>query len=167
MANPCPKCRFDNPKDTLFCGKCGTKLISPENILATETMETPREELSTGSTFAGRYQIIEELGSGGMGKVYKVLDKEINAKIALKLIRPEIAVDKNTIERFRNELKVARDVSHKNICRMYDLGREAGNYFLTMEYVFGEDLKNMIRMSGQLGVGTVKNRTVPIFLTAL
>ena len=50
---------------------------------------------------------------------------------------------------------------------MYDLGREAGNYFLTMEYVSGEDLKNMIRMSGQLGVGTVKNRTVPIFLTAL
>jgi len=154
MTNSCPKCRFDNPDSTLFCGKCGTKLISPENILATETMETPREELSTGSTFAGRYQIIEELGGGGMGKVYKVLDKEINAKIALKLIRPEIAVDKNTIERFRNELKVARDVSHKNICRMYDLGREAGNYFLTMEYVSGEDLKNMIRMSGQLGVGT-------------
>ena len=72
----------------------------------------------------------------------------------MKLIRPEIAVDKNTIERFRNELKIARDVSHKNICRMYDLGREAGNYFLTMEYVSGEDLKNMIRMSGQLGVGT-------------
>jgi len=54
MTNSCPKCRFDNPDSTLFCGKCGTKLISPENILATETMETPREELSTGSTFAGR-----------------------------------------------------------------------------------------------------------------
>jgi len=154
MTNSCPKCRFDNPDSTLFCGKCGTKLISPENILATETMKTPREELSTGSTFAGRYQIIEELGKGGMGKVYKAVDKEVNAKIALKLIKPEIAADKDTIERFRNELRTARDISHKNICRMYDLGKDAGSYFITMEYISGEDLKSMIRMSGQLGVGT-------------
>jgi serine/threonine protein kinase/tetratricopeptide (TPR) repeat protein len=156
MTNSCPKCRFDNPDSTLFCGKCGTKLSAAGDVgvFVTETMESPREELTTGSVFAGRYQIIEELGSGGMGKVYKVLDKEINAKIALKLIRPEIAVDKNTIERFRNELRTARDISHKNICRTYDLGKDAGNYFLTMEYVSGEDLKNMIRMSGQLGMGT-------------
>ncbi len=107
-----------------------------------------------GSTFAGRYQVIEELGRGGMGKVYKVFDTEIDAKIALKIIKPEIAADKATIERFRNELKMARDISHKNICRMYDLGREAGLYYITMEYVQGEDLRNMIRMSGRLGIGT-------------
>jgi len=165
--NSCPRCRSDNPADTAYCGKCGTKLPeiqrsgpdSPEPGIAppgsmTETIQTPREELTTGSTFAGRYQIIEELGRGGMGKVYKALDKEINAKIALKLIKPEIAADRDTIERFRNELRTARDISHKNICRMYDLGREAGNYYITMEYVSGEDLKDMIRMSGQLGVGT-------------
>jgi serine/threonine protein kinase len=83
----------------------------------TETIETPSEELTTGLTFAGWYQIIEELGKGGMGRVYKVLDQEVNAKIALKLIRPEISADKKNIERFRNELKTARDISHKNICR--------------------------------------------------
>jgi protein kinase/serine/threonine-protein kinase len=152
----CPKCQFENPADTRFCGKCGASLHPSEAIsgIPTETIETTKEELTTGTIFAGRYQIIEELGKGGMGKVYKALDKEVEAKVALKLIKPEIAADKNTIERFRNELRVARDISHKNICRMYDLGREGGNYFITMEYVSGEDLKSMIRMSRQLGVGT-------------
>ena len=107
-----------------------------------------------GSLFAGRYQVIEELGKGGMGRVYKVLDTEVNTKVALKLIRAEISEDPETVERFRNELKTARDISHKNVCRMYDLGKEAGSYFITMEYVPGEDLKSMIRMSGQLGLGT-------------
>jgi serine/threonine-protein kinase len=69
----------------------------------TKTLETPTEELTSGSTFAGCYQIIEELGRGGMGQVYKVLDNETNEKIALKLIKPEIASDKNTIERLRSE----------------------------------------------------------------
>jgi tetratricopeptide (TPR) repeat protein/tRNA A-37 threonylcarbamoyl transferase component Bud32 len=160
VAKRCPACHFENPADTQFCGHCGTKLAAtPEEAAAvlTKTLETPVRELSTGSIFADRYQIIEELGHGGMGRVYKVLDKEVNARIALKLIKPEIAVDKETIERFRNELRTARDISHKNICRMYDLGKDAGSYFITMEYVAGEDLKSMIRMSGQLGIGTAVN----------
>jgi len=88
-----------------------------------------------------------------MGRVYKVLDKEVNAKVALKLIKPEIASDKKTIERFRNELKVARDIAHKNVCRMYDLGKEAGAYYITMEYVSGEDLKSFVRRAGFLSPG--------------
>jgi serine/threonine protein kinase/Tol biopolymer transport system component len=150
----CPKCRLDNPDTSRFCAECGTELQQAKNIdiYATETLEILKGELTPGSTFAGRYQVIEELGKGGMGKVYKVFDREINAKVALKLLKPEIVTDKNTIERFRNELKVARDISHKNICRMYDLGREGGLYYITMEYVPGEDLKSMIRMSRQLGV---------------
>jgi len=69
----CPKCNFENPADTKFCGECAAPLYPSEEISAplTETLETPKEELTTGSTFAGRYQIIEELGKGGMGKVYK------------------------------------------------------------------------------------------------
>ncbi|MFC2142560.1 protein kinase, partial [Acidobacteriota bacterium] len=121
--------------------------------LPTQTIETPREELTTGSTFAGRYQIIEELGKGGMGKVYKVLDKETNEKIALKLIKPEIASDKKTVERFRNELTTARQIVQKNVCRMYDLNKEEGNYYITMEYISGQDLKGLIRQTGQLTVG--------------
>jgi serine/threonine protein kinase/Flp pilus assembly protein TadD len=152
----CPKCHSENPETKQFCADCGTQLIPPTDAKATltKTLEVPKEELTTGSTFAGRYQIIEELGKGGMGKVYKVFDQEVQAKMALKLIKPEVSADKNTIDRFRNELKIARDISHKNICRMYDLGREAGNYFITMEYVSGEDLKSFIRRARQLVVAT-------------
>jgi serine/threonine-protein kinase len=84
------------------------------------------EELTSGSTFAGRYQIIEELGKGGKGKIYKAYDTEIKEKVALKLIKPEISADKKTIEQFQNELKFARKISHRNVCRMYDLNKEDG-----------------------------------------
>jgi serine/threonine protein kinase/tetratricopeptide (TPR) repeat protein len=151
----CPKCNTDNPDTLKFCGECGTQLIAKEEISApTETLETAKEELTTGSTFAGRYQIIEELGKGGMGKVYKAQDTEIKDKVALKLLKPEITTDKETIERFRNELKFARKIVHKNVGRMYDLGREKGNYYITMEYVPGQDLKGLIKQTGQLAVGT-------------
>jgi serine/threonine protein kinase/predicted Zn-dependent protease len=153
MGIECPKCNFDNPDDTVYCGKCATPLPSSKEIPVTETIETPTKELTTGSTFAGRYQIIEELGKGGMGKVYKAHDTEIKEKVALKLLKPEIAGDKKTIERFQNELRFARKISHRNVCRMYDLNKEEGSYYITMEYVPGEDLKGMIRMMGQLGAG--------------
>jgi serine/threonine protein kinase/tetratricopeptide (TPR) repeat protein len=130
-----------------------TQFQAQGKIEVTETIETPKEELTTGSTFAGRYQVIEELGKGGMGKVYKVLDKETNEKIALKLIKPEIASDKKTVERFRNELTTARKIVQKNVCRMYDLNKEKGNYYITMEYISGQDLKGLIRQTGQLTVG--------------
>jgi TolB-like protein/Tfp pilus assembly protein PilF/tRNA A-37 threonylcarbamoyl transferase component Bud32 len=119
----------------------------------TETLQTPVRELTTGSTFAGRYQVIEELGKGGMGKVYKVFDTKIKEKIALKLIKPEIASDHETIERFSNELKLARKIRHGNICQMFDLGEAEGAHFITMEYVSGDDLKSMLRMMGQLSPG--------------
>ncbi|MBN1272562.1 MAG: protein kinase [Candidatus Aminicenantes bacterium] len=135
-----------------FCSNCAAPLPSSQKYRSTKTMEIPKEELPTGFTFAGRYQIIEELGKGGMGRVYKAIDKEVNAKVALKLIKPEIASDKKTIERFRNELKIARDITHKNVCRMYDLNKEKGSYYITMEYVPGEDLRSFICRSGQYEV---------------
>lgn len=113
MTKACPTCHTDNPDSQKFCGECATPLPEIQDAIHTKTLETPARELTTGSTFATRYQIIEELGKGGMGRVYKVLDKETNEKIAIKLIKPEIASDKKTIERFRNELTIARKISHK------------------------------------------------------
>jgi TolB-like protein/tRNA A-37 threonylcarbamoyl transferase component Bud32/Tfp pilus assembly protein PilF len=153
MGVKCPKCQYENPDDTLFCGKCGTQFPSPEKAEITVTLETPKEELTTGSTFAERYQIIEELGKGGMGRVYKAHDTKIKEKIALKLIKPEIAKDKKTIERFRNELRLARKIRHKNVCGMFDLGEEKGTHYITMEFVPGEDLRSSIRRFGQLPIG--------------
>jgi TolB-like protein/Tfp pilus assembly protein PilF/tRNA A-37 threonylcarbamoyl transferase component Bud32 len=157
MTVTCPKCQAENSETARFCSNCAASLQSPEKIPGspTETLQTPVKELTTGSTFAGRYQIIEELGKGGMGRVYKVFDTDIKEKVALKLLKPEIASDRETIERFSNELKYARKISHRNVCRMYDLGKSEGTYFITMEYVQGEDLKSMIRMSTGLTVGTV------------
>jgi serine/threonine protein kinase/Tfp pilus assembly protein PilF len=151
----CPKCNFDNPSDTKYCGNCAAHLHPPEETSSseTETIQAAKKELTTGSTFAGRFQVIEELGKGGMGNVYKVFDTEIKEKVALKLLKPEIAADKGTIERFRNELRFARKISHKNVCRMYDLSKEEGTKYITMEYVPGEDLKSLIRRIGQFTVG--------------
>ena len=156
MAVKCPQCHYDNPETQKFCGECGTELpslkdVSPE---VTETLRTPFKELTRGSTFARRYEIIEELGKGGMGKVYRVFDNKIDEEVALKLIKSEIAADKETIKRFSNELKLARKIAHRNVGKMYELMEDGGTCFITMEYVPGENLKSMIRMSGQLGIGT-------------
>ena len=155
MAINCPTCHSENTETSRFCAGCGTQLPPSQEHppVLTETFQMPIRELTTGSTFAGRYQVIEGLGHGGMGKVYKVLDKEIQEEVALKLLNPEIASDEKTIERFRNELKYARRITHRNICRMHDINRERDTYFITMEYVQGEDLKTVIKRTGWLPEG--------------
>jgi len=150
----CPQCAFENPDDSRYCSRCGNK-ISPSGKIAftREALHALTREFKIGSIFAGRYLIIEELGKGGMGSVYKVLDKEVDEKIALKLLNPDVAANEKTIIRFRNELKTARKISHKNVCRIYDLSKGQGIYYITMEYVSGDDLKHVVRMMGQLSIG--------------
>jgi serine/threonine protein kinase len=139
MAIKYPKCQFENPDDAQYCGKCTTPLKPLEDASVTKTLETPARGLISGTTFAARYEVIEELGKGGMGRVYKALDKEINEEVAIKLLKPEIASDEMTVERFRNELKFARRIAHKNICKMYHLAKDEDTPYITMEYVKGKD----------------------------
>ena len=155
MAIECPKCHFVNSTDSHFCGQCGTPLPGFKDISAfpTRTLSKSFGRMARGTVFAGRYEIIEELGEGGMGRVYRAEDKKIHEEVALKLIRPEIASDKRTIERFGNELKFARKIAHRNVCKLYDLGEEGETPYITMEYVPGRNLKAMIRMIGQLSAG--------------
>jgi len=150
----CPKCSFVNQEGIRFCGNCGASLRTIREIRSSQTvtLQVSPRELARGSIFSGRYEVIEELGRGGMGRVYKVLDKEINEEIALKLLKAEIADDIETIERFRNELKLSRKISHRNVCRMFDFNKEEDVYFITMEYVTGENLKSLIRKTGQFSI---------------
>ncbi|MFC2157510.1 protein kinase [Acidobacteriota bacterium] len=160
MSIHCPKCRSDNKNTASYCQDCGTQLHSDEKIQDshTKTMETPIEAFAQGTLFAGRYEIFEVLGMGGMGYVYRVLDNKVNEEIALKLIRPEIAADQKTIERFRNELKIARKIRHANVCGMYDLGDAEGRHFITMELVSGGNLEKLIRQAAPLSTA----RTIAI-----
>ncbi len=150
MPIKCPKCQFENPDNTLYCGKCSAPLKTKEEFSTTKTFMTPAKGLTSGTTFATRYEVIEELGKGGMGKVYKAVDKEINEEVAIKLLKPEIASDESTVERFRNELKFARKIAHKNVCKMYHIAKDEDTPYITMEYVKGEDLKSFVRRKGKL-----------------
>ena len=123
-----------------------------ESYVPTRTLEIIPITLKKGSTIAGRYEVLEELGSGGMGRVFRVADKKIGEEVALKVLNPAVAADKKTIERFRNELKIARKIAQRNVCRMFDLSDEKGMLYITMEYVPGEDLKSLLIKTGQLAV---------------
>lgn len=152
MAIKCPKYDAENSDMARFCSHCASSLKDSEDSLTlTQPIGIPRDELTTGSTFAGRYRIIESIGYGGMGKVYKVKDEGIDEIVAIKLIKPEISSDKEMIKRFQNELKFARKIRHQNVCQMYDLNKHKGTYFITMEYVPGQELKALIKQSGRLG----------------
>ncbi|MGA7292577.1 MAG: tetratricopeptide repeat protein [Terriglobales bacterium] len=111
---------------------------------------TAFQGLQPGVVFGGRYEILGVLGQGGMGAVYKARDRELDRLIALKVIRPELATDPAILQRFKQELILARNITHKNVVRIYDLGEAEGIRFISMEYVDGEDLRTLLRRQGKL-----------------
>lgn len=100
--------------------------------------------LPIGGVLANRYEIVALLGEGGMGAVYKAIDRELNRPVALKVIRPDLAQNPSVIERFKQELLLAREVTHRNVIRIYDLGEADRMKFITMEFVEGEDLRSLL-----------------------
>jgi len=108
--------------------------------------------LPTGSVLANRYEILDLLGEGGMGAVYKARDNELDRLIALKVIRPELSSNPEILQRFKQELVLARQVTDRNIIRIFDLGEANGMRFITMEYVEGTSLYQILREHGKLGV---------------
>jgi serine/threonine protein kinase len=99
-----------------------------------------------GSIIASRYRLVALLGRGGMGEVYRADDLTLEQPVALKFLPDGVAADAARLAQFYGELRVARQVSHKNVCRLYDLGDADGRRFLTMEYVDGEDLAALLRL---------------------
>ena len=106
-----------------------------------------------GQTFANRYEIKNVLGVGGMGMVYKAMDKELGEIVAIKTLKSDMmANDPSALERFKSEIRLARKISHRNVVRTHDLGENAGVYYITMEFVEGTSLKDLIRSRGRLPV---------------
>src|SRR5439155_16653425 len=106
--------------------------------------ENARQTLLPGTLLAGRYEILQILGQGGMGAVYKARDIELDRLLAVKVIRPELAGDPKTLQRFKQELILARQITHKNVIRIFDLGTHEGFKFITMEFVEGRDLSSLV-----------------------
>ncbi|PYX63447.1 MAG: hypothetical protein DMG78_31695, partial [Acidobacteria bacterium] len=103
-----------------------------------------------GRLIAGRYRIIALLGKGGMGEVYRADDLTLGQAVAIKFLPEEATSHEGMLERFKNEVRIARRVSHPNVCRVYDVGDVDGATFFTMEYVDGEDLASLLRRIGRL-----------------
>jgi serine/threonine-protein kinase len=157
----CRKCSGDLPENSRFCLSCGTPVLSDSS--ATQTVATSGSQLRVssstsssdgrflpGTLLAARYRIIAKLGQGGMGEVYRADDIVLGQAVALKFLPPEATNNPVALDRFRNEVKIARQVSHPNVCRVYDLGEIDGQLFLSMEYVDGEDLGVLLRRIGRL-----------------
>ena len=117
--------------------------------------DEPTLELSTTPVqvaLGARYDLLGEVGSGGMGIVYKARDRETGELVALKILRPEIAADQRAMERFKNELRLSRKITHKNVCRVYEFNRTGGVAYISMEFVEGESLRAVLKRFGTLPV---------------
>jgi eukaryotic-like serine/threonine-protein kinase len=172
----CLSCNAANPDDVKFCGQCGRPMAALDNaatlLLESTTAVAPSPRPQTGpggmttmagatwsggqafqlaaeTVFANRYRIECLLGEGGMGAVYKALDMELDRTVALKLVRPELA-SPQAMQRFKQELLLASRISHKNILRIHDLADFGGVKYITMAFVEGQDLADLLDHSGRL-----------------
>lgn len=110
--------------------------------------------LELGQVLANRYEIKKVLGAGGMGVVYRAFDRQLDEVVAIKTLKPEaVAQDSKSLERFKEEIRLARRITHRNVVRTHDLGEVDGVYYITMEFVEGANLKDLIRKRGRLPVG--------------
>jgi serine/threonine-protein kinase len=151
VATQCPKCNAENPDSAKFCSECAIPLSSAEGISVshTKTLLTPTKDTIKGTTFAGRYVIIEELGRGGMGVVYKAEDTKLKRTVALKFLPPELTHIPDVKDRFMREAQAAAALDHPNICTVYEFDEAEEKTFISMAYVEGQSLREKLE-SGPL-----------------
>jgi len=142
----CPKCQTDNPDTQKYCGECATPLTTHGDAQPsfTKTLRTPYQKSIVGSTLAGRYKIIEELGRGGMGVVYKAEDAKLRRSVALKFLPAELTHIPEVHERFMREAQAAAALDHPNICTVYEFDETEETNFISMAYIEGQSLKMKI-----------------------
>ena len=150
MTIECPKCQTNNPEDSKFCKECATPFPLSEDIPAhTKTLVAPISKPAKGISFAGRYEIIEELGRGGMGVVYKAHDTKLKRTVALKFLPPELTHISEIKERFMHEAQATAALDHPNICTVHEFDEAEEKSFISMAYIEGQSLKKKIK-SGPL-----------------
>src|SRR6185436_17597203 len=125
----CPQCGAANPDGSEACFRCGRALFA----------------LVQGSLLAGRYEIQRPLGQGGMGRVYQAHDRTLDESVAVKVLRPELTRDRELTARFRSEIKLARRVTHRNVCRIHEYNEDARLRFISMEFIDGVNLREYLR----------------------
>src|SRR5580700_10846023 len=172
----CPACGSAVPGAARFCPSCGSAVdfgstptlgLEASPPLRGTPLGSPSKQVSSpsgssssfsgyearyvpGTTLAERYRIVSPLGKGGMGEVYRAEDLKLGQTVALKFLPKSLARNEEALARFTREVRLARQVSHPNVCRVFDVGEADGQTFLTMEYVDGEDLASLMRRIGRL-----------------
>ena len=155
---PCPACRCDVPESSRYCLACGVfigaSLAPTLTVAAGDPMPSSAAldgaQFIPGTMLAGRYRIVGLLGRGGMGEVYRAEDLKLGQAVALKFLPREITDRTDRLARFHQEVRLARQVSHPNVCRVHDIAETDGQHFLSMEYIDGEDLASLLRRIGRL-----------------
>ena len=158
MVMICTHCHTPNPTNANVCSACGSGLDVGADVEFGATLEASQSaSINTGADFGPRYHVESLLGSGGMGKVYKARDRELERTVAIKVLRPDLMTDSMALQRFKHELLLASSISHPNILRIHDLGEYKGIKFISMAYVDGGDLTQVLRKEGRLPLDRVLN----------
>jgi serine/threonine protein kinase len=159
----CGNCKSEIPPASRFCLSCGSALSASSEIVtqavsavadgAPSMLTTSAEDegrFVAGSILGDRYRVIALLGRGGMGEVYRATDLKLNQPVALKFLPEALSKDQKSLNRFYNEVKIARQISHPNVCRVYDIGEVNGVTYISMEFISGEDLNSLLRRIGRI-----------------
>jgi serine/threonine-protein kinase len=156
----CSACQAEIAEGVQSCPKCAAPIVPGDKTVTNMTGHQPRPSSSSGSSedgrfppgthVTGRYRIYGIIGRGGMGEVYRATDLKLNQTVALKFLPQAVADKPGLLDRFHGEVRIARQVSHPNVCRVYDIGEAEGSAFISMEYVDGEDLASLLRRIGRL-----------------
>ena len=142
----CPKCHSENSDTARFCSNCATSLISVKSAqpLITKTLQSPVRVVAPGTVFTGRYEVMDPIGAGGMGEVYRALDKNLGRQVAIKILPAAFAEDKERMARFEREAKLLAVLNHPNIAAIYGLEESEGRRFLILELAEGETLQSRL-----------------------
>jgi dienelactone hydrolase/predicted Ser/Thr protein kinase len=159
----CPNCHAENKEDSKFCSNCASPLSAGETLPAslTKTLATPLPVISKDELISGKYRILEEIGQGGMGIVYKAEDLKLKRCVALKFLPPHLMHSPELKERFLIEAQAAAALSHPNICVIHEVGESEERPYISMEYVEGEMLRERIK-KGPLKVEEVLDMAIQI-----